>query len=179
MITWTERAKVAISKMGQTGIAKTDKTTTLRLSSVSSVPSLAVFALPERISSVLAVPSPTVLEKHDSSNAVIEDPDRWCWPHSSAMNGAEIDTFTARLRSFTAKGLPRSDADALADKLVIRDRESDDRQTCLECSLLDGYGQSSWRCSNWKCAGIAIFSRDSKMPLDFAVQHQRCDGFTH
>ena len=38
------------------------------------------------------------------------DPDRWCWPHSEAMNGQEIDTFTARLARFTDKGASLEEA---------------------------------------------------------------------
>ncbi len=41
------------------------------------------------------------------------------------MNGAEIDTFMLREAGFKAKGV--ADAEALADTLVIRDRELDDR----------------------------------------------------
>ena len=67
------------------------------------------------------------------------DPDRWAWPHSEAMNGREIDTFTARLARFTDKGLMLDDAEKLADKLVTRDRESDDRRLCLECVHLAGH----------------------------------------
>jgi hypothetical protein len=118
MITWAERAKAAISQTGLSGTAKTDETAVARLLAVSAVATEAVSAMPERLSSVLAVPSPAVLEKHDSSIAVTEDPDRWCWPHSSAMNGVEIDTFAARLHQFTDKGLARNDGEALADKLV-------------------------------------------------------------
>jgi hypothetical protein len=177
MITWAERAKVAISQKGQIRTVKTDETALSRLLSVSSVANVSVSAMPERLSSVLTVPPPAVLEKHDSSIAVIEDPDRWCWPHSSAMNGAEIDTFTARLRSFTDKGLPRSDADALADKLVIRDRESDERRVCIECRHLTGYGAGSWRCGNWQAAGVAIRSRDAQLPADLVAQFQNCYGF--
>ncbi len=58
-------------------------------------------------------------------DTTVIDPDRWCWPHSSAMNGAEIDTFMLREAGFKAKGV--ADAEALADTLVIRDRELDDR----------------------------------------------------
>ena len=65
------------------------------------------------------------------------DPDADCWPHSTAMTGAEIDTFTARLARFTDKGLLDLDAgERLADKLVIRGREQDDRRQCLECTHL-------------------------------------------
>ena len=177
MITWAERAKAAISQKGQGGTAKTDETPVLSVLAVSSVPAEATSALPDGLSTVLAVRSPAVLEKHNSSILVIEDPDRWCWPRSSAMNGAEIDNFAARLYSFTDKGLPRTDGEALADKLVVRDRESDDRRVCLECKHLAGIGAGSWRCGNWQAAGVAICSPDARLPSDLVVQLQRCDGF--
>ena len=178
MSTWAERAKAAISQKGQNGTAKTDETAALRLLTVSAVATEAVSAKPERLSTVLAVPSPTVLEKHDSSIAVTEDPERWCWPHSSAMNGAEIDTFAARLHKFADKGLARNDGETLADKLVLRDRDQDDRRVCLECKHFAGHGAVSWRCGNWQTAGVAIRSRYVQLPADLVVQLQRCDGFT-
>ena len=134
--------------------------------------------MPEPLSSVLAVPSPTVLERHDSSIAVTDGPDRWCWPHSSAMNAAEIDTFAVRLHKFADKGLARNDGEALADKLVLRDRDQDDRRVCLECKHFAGHGAGSLRCGNWRAAGVAIRSRDTQLPADLVVQLQRCDGFT-
>ena len=177
MITWAERAKAAIAQTGQSGTAKTDETAVARLLAVSSVPSVAVSSMPERLSSVLTVPSPAVLEKHDSSMALNEDSDRWCWPHSSAMNGTEIDTFAVRLHKFTDKGLARNDGEALADKLVLRDRDQDDRRVCLECKHFAGHGAGSWRCGNWQAAGVALRSRDAQLPADLVVQLQRCDGF--
>jgi hypothetical protein len=178
MITWAERAKAAISQNGQNGTVKTDETAALRLLTVSAVATEAVSAMPEGLLSVLAVPSPAVLEKHDSSIAVTEDPDRWCWPRSSAMNGAEIETFAARLHQFADKGLSRSDGEALTDKLVLRDRDQDDRRVCLECKHFTGHGAGSWRCGNWQAAGIALRSRDAQLPADLVVQLQRCHGFT-
>jgi hypothetical protein len=86
------------------------------------------------------------------------DPDADCWPHSTAMNGTEIDLFTARLHRFTDKGLTIADGEVLADKLVVRDREADDRRFCMECRHLSGFGQTSWRCGNWQAAGVAIRS---------------------
>ena len=177
MITWAERAKAAISQTGQGGTAKTDETAISRLLAVSAVPFVAVSAMSGTLSSVLAVPSPAVLEKHDFSIAVTEDPERWCWPHSSAMNGAEIDTFAARLHQFTDKGLARNEGEALADKLVVRDREQDDRRVCLECKHFGGHGAGSWRCGNWQAAGIALRPRDAQLSADLVVQLQRCDGF--
>ena len=63
MITWAERAKAAISQTGQGGTAKTDETAISRLLAVSAVPTEAISAMPEGLSSVLAVPSPAILEK--------------------------------------------------------------------------------------------------------------------
>ena len=178
MSSWAERAKAAIAQTSQGGTAKTDETAFSRLLAVSSVASVSVSVKPEGLSSVLAVPSPAVLEKHDSSIAVTEDLDRWCWPHSSAMNSVEIDTFVTRLYQFTDRGLARNDGEALADKLVVRDREQDDRRVCLECKHFAGHGAGSWRCGNWHAAGVALRSRDAQLPADLVVQLQRCDGFT-
>ncbi len=100
--------------------------------------------------------------------------DSVCWPHSSAMNGVEIDTFTARLARFTDKGLSLIDGEALADRLVIRDRDLDDRRVCMECAHLRHGG----RCGNWKAAEVAIRARDSQMPSDFTTMLQRCDWFS-
>ena len=178
MITWVERGKAAISEKVLSVTVNTDETAVSRLQAVLAVPTEGVSAIPERLSSVMAVPSLAVLKKTDASIAVTEDLDRWCWPHPSAMNGSEIDTFTERLHQFTDKGLARNDGEALADKLVLRDREKDDRRTCLECRYLAGHGSVSWSCSNWQAAGIAIRSHDAQLPADFVVQLQRCHGFT-
>jgi len=107
----------------------------------------------------------------------VNGPDRWCWPHSTAMTGSEIDLFTARLARFTTKGVIHGDAELLADKLVTRDRGGDDRALCLECTHLAGYGRSSWRCINWQRAGIARQARDAQLPADLVFQLQRCNGF--
>ena len=52
------------------------------------------------------------------------------------MNTLEIDTFTRQLARFTDKALTLAQAEQAADRLAIRDRESDDRRSCLECSYL-------------------------------------------
>lgn len=103
------------------------------------------------------------------------DMDRWAWPHSAAMTGAEIDTFTARLARFTDKGLDLEAGERLADKLVMRDRAQDDRRHCLECTHLQ-HGRG-WRCGNWRRAGVALRALDAQLPADFVNQLQRCDGF--
>ena len=106
-----------------------------------------------------------------------ENSDRWCWPHSTAMNGSEIDLFTARLARFTTKGVIHGDAELIADKLVMRDRDDDDRALCLACTHLAGYGRTSWRCGNWQAAGVARQARDAQLPAVLTFQLQRCNGF--
>lgn len=108
-----------------------------------------------------------------------ENPDRWCYPDSTAMTGREIDLFTARLARFTDKGVSHADAESMVDRLVQRDRESDDRRLCLECTHLGGYGRTSWRCGNWQRAGVARQARDAQLPADLVLQLQRCAGLTH
>jgi hypothetical protein len=112
-----------------------------------------------------------------SQTPVWPDPDRWAWPHSQAMTGREIDTFTARLHHFTRRGLLESDAETLADKLVTRDREADDRRLCLECTHLAGHA-GAWGCRNWQRAAIASTARQAQLPAALVIQPQRCDGFT-
>lgn len=92
------------------------------------------------------------------------------WPNTQAMNPGEVDTFTARLALFTDKGVGYDDAERLADRLVIRDREGDERRLCLECAHLQGFGR--WRCGNWKAADVA---RDG-LARDLVQMLQRCAG---
>lgn len=107
----------------------------------------------------------------------IDDPDRWCWPASSAMNGAEIDLFGKRVDLFFYRNLPLPEAETMADKLVLRDRDRDDRRVCMECSHLVDIGHG-WRCPNWQRSGVALKARDNELPADFVIQLQRCDGFS-
>ena len=108
-----------------------------------------------------------------AANDATPDPDRWCWPHSTAMNGGEVDTFTQRLHQFTRHGLAEPEAETLADKLVTRDREADGRRLCLEClQLKSGGGRLS--CNQWQRARLGA----AGLPANLAQQLQRCDSFT-
>ena len=109
---------------------------------------------------------------NDPAPEVPADPDRWCWPYSDAMNTGEIDVFTMRLARFTDKGLSLDDSEALADKLVLRDRESDDRRLCLECAYLSGRA-GAMRCAQWQRAGLGA----AGAPAGLHLVLQRCDGF--
>ena len=104
--------------------------------------------------------------------ALTDDPDRQSWPHTTAMNSSEIDAFTARVHLFTRHGLDQPQAEGLADGLVIRDRDGDDRRLCLECQHLRGGGRS-WACNQWRAAGLA----GAGVPGGWVTLPQRCDGF--
>ena len=135
---------------------------------------------PDSLPSVASVATVSVataqIQAANDPAAVTHDPDRWAWPHSQAMTGAEIETFTARLHYFTGRGLVAHDAERLADKLVTRDRESDDRRLCLECVHLAGHA-GTWGCRNWQRAGVATKARDAQLSAAVVYQPQRCDGF--
>jgi hypothetical protein len=88
------------------------------------------------------------------------------------LTDRELDRFEARLKHFSRRGLTDTQAEALADLLVIRDREQDDRRTCLECSHCTGAAALAWRCGNHRAAGSG---RD--LGGDLAAILQRCPGF--
>ena len=108
-----------------------------------------------------------------AANDIEPDPDRDCWPHSSAMNTGEIDIMVSRVELFVGRGVPLIEATAIADSLVKRDREGDDRRVCLECAHLSGVGAGR-RCSAWRAAGIG----GPAVSLDILPQLQRCGGFS-
>ncbi len=59
--------------------------------------------------------------------------DTYCWPHSSAANTAEIKRLVLRIGMFQRRGLSESRAEWLADRCMLRDRDTDDRRACIEC----------------------------------------------
>ena len=103
----------------------------------------------------------------------LSDSDRYCWPHSPAMNSVEIRRMVSRMELFCAKGLAEDCAEALAERLVLRDRELDDRRVCYECSHLKGMVRV--RCDNWKAAGN--LSDSAFLAEDFCTLLRRCAGF--
>lgn len=113
-----------------------------------------------------------------SANEQPADPDRWCWPCSSAMNTRELETFVQRLEKFTSKGLCLHEAEALADRLVQRDREADDRALCVECSHLQGR-TGRWRCGSGLMAGETMSAAALQLPSLLTRQLQHCAEFTN
>jgi hypothetical protein len=89
--------------------------------------------------------------------------------YAGGWDDAEIDAFTARQARFTRMG--RADADHLAERLVLRDRQHDDRRLCLECAAL-GANQRCLVAARGRLAGA-----DRRLePLPTILQ--RCPGFT-
>ncbi len=104
------------------------------------------------------------------------DPDRACWPHSAAMNRAEIERMVHRLALFDGRGLTVPEAERLADKLVTRDREEGDRTSCAECHRLDGWSPKTWRCCGPSGQGNTLAG--ATLSVLWLSELHRCPGFT-
>ena len=152
-----------------------------RLKKIETGPERDATETTKRVSVVFVAPDMAPMPKtgadSPAANDPTPDPDRWCWPHSEAMNTGEIEIFTARLARFTDKGLSLHDGEALTDKLVKRDRESDDRRLCLECFHLSGQYGKALDFRNWQVAKVASRARDAQLSVALVCQLQRCDGF--
>lgn len=86
----------------------------------------------------------------------------------ASMSDVEIDLFIARVQRFTGRGVGLDQAESLADALVLRDREGDDRRLCIECRHLT----AARSCGRAHAAGL------SQPELgDLALLLQRCDAF--
>lgn len=141
---------------------------TQALSPAANDPAQAVGRLVNPVPAALADTQMLVVS---STAAAIDDPDRWGWPHSSAITGREIDALIERTSLFIRRGLPALEAELLADKLT-RDRDWDDRRLCLECAHLSGRA-GAMRCARWQRAGLG----QAGIPAGLALQLQRCSGF--
>lgn len=170
MTTWASRAKVHFLEKRPNPTDKTDERVVL---SVLSVPPDGFCKKIDWVSSVLSVPTGGNPEKkHSDADTPPGNPDRWCWPLSSAMNGSEIALFGKRVDLFFYRDLLLPEAEKLADQLVIRDRDADTRRACFECAHLRDMGHG-WRCNNYRTAGLTT----RELGRDFAGQLQHCNGF--
>jgi len=84
-----------------------------------------------------------------------------------AWTDADIAAFLARRARLMRWGWAEADAERLAERLVIRDREQDDRTSCADCAHY-----RPGRCGNPRAAGVA---RD--LPAEMVSMLQRCPGF--
>ena len=90
--------------------------------------------------------------------------------HAGGWDDGEIDAFTAREARFTRMGRA-ADAERLAERLTLRDRQHDDRRLCLECAAL---------ADNGRCLVAARGRLPGASPRLEPVPTilQRCEGFT-
>jgi hypothetical protein len=58
----------------------------------------------------------------------------------SAWTAQEIERFSKRVPMFVRRGMSGAQAELIAESLVRRDRERDDRRMCVECSHLQRDG---------------------------------------
>ena len=88
--------------------------------------------------------------------------------HAGGWDDAEIQTFTSRVLRFMQRGINATDADDLAERLTLRDREADPRASCAECRHY-----RPGRCGNHGLAGLLA----PEVGRDLATMLQRCPGF--
>jgi hypothetical protein len=72
------------------------------------------------------------------------------------------------VQRFNRLGIDTQDADDLAERLTLRDREDDKRVTCAEC-----HHYRPGRCGNYGAAGL----HSAEIGSELAARLQRCAGF--
>ena len=83
--------------------------------------------------------------------------------------------WTARLEAFTARrdrllrwGWTKQQAEAVAKRLTLRDRDADDRRLCVECT----HCRPGLTCTAYRAAGVG-----RELGHDLATLLQRCPAF--
>ena len=89
--------------------------------------------------------------------------------HEGCWNDAEIETFMARSTRFGARG--RVDAEHLAERLTLRDRQADDRRLCVVCRELEASG----RCAAARRGALANTDRRLEPTQNILM---RCPAFS-
>ncbi|RTL08575.1 MAG: hypothetical protein EKK62_06900 [Acidimicrobiia bacterium] len=87
-----------------------------------------------------------------------------------AWTDGDIAAFLARRARLVRWGWPVADAERLAERLVIRDREADARVSCADCQHY-----RPGRCANHAGAGLHA----PEVGRVLAGLLQRCPGFAH
>ncbi len=191
MIDWMARAKSHLGDAGRGDTARTDETRLLSVSSarhprvapehggVSSVLSVGLPGLPANDNLIeVTLMAAVANDERAEPNAPVAarasgnpylTPDQGDECHACGWDDAEIGRFLARARRFSLSG--RLDAEHLAERLTLRDRQSDDRRMCVECSELEPSG----RCAAARRGAIAGADRRMEPVANMLM---RCAGFT-
>ncbi len=85
-----------------------------------------------------------------------------------AWTDADIERFTTRRDRLLRWGWTEPEAERLADRLVRRDREADERVSCADCQHY-----RPGHCGNHRRAGLNV----ADVGRDLASMLQRCPGF--
>lgn len=113
--------------------------------------------------SVASPPAPFEISHPDSAGIL-----------TVCANDEPDEVASSRLALFTDRGLTGDDAQALADRLAVRDLHGfDDRRVCLECLHLSGT-VTSRRCGQWRKLG----NSSPAAVIDLLDIMQRCAGFS-
>lgn len=175
-MSWLERLK----KRKHPGSHPTETTKTVSMGekgvSVVSVGYVLADIGKINVSKEAANTPPEALPPAPPPPATTADQDRACWPHGPAMNRAEIERMVHRLALFDGRGLTVPEAERLADKLVLRDREEGNRTSCAECHRLDGWSPKTWRCCGPSGQGNTLAG--AMLSVLWLSELHRCPGFT-
>jgi hypothetical protein len=94
-----------------------------------------------------------------------EDRRRLWWGQPASAE--ELERMAARVERGERLGLSQHEADALADRLHLRDRDRDDRHLCVECCHVRADGDG------WRCAVVK-----GPIPREWVTHRlQRCPDF--
>lgn len=104
------------------------------------------------------------------------NPDRHCWPHTHAMNTAELHALQRHLTRLQSLGLGLDTAERLSYRMVWAQRQHDAGRMCLQCQHLGGQVRA-WHCRNALQAGVSLSGRVSVLSPDWVTLVQRCRGF--
>lgn len=115
-----------------------------------------------------AEPPPTALPPRRSGNPLMT-PEQSEECHAGGWDDAEIEVFLRREARFTRMGRI-DDAEHWAERLILRDRQHDDRRVCLECAAL----ANNRRCLVASRGGLTGVDRQLE-PVPTILQ--RCEGF--
>ena len=85
-----------------------------------------------------------------------------------AWTNADLSAYLDRRARLLRWGWTVPEAEALAERLVRRDRELDERVSCADCRHY-----RPGRCSNYRRAGLNV----ADVSRDLAALLQRCPGF--
>ncbi len=136
MIDWMARAKVLLAQPLPTLTVKTDESQVL---SVSSVGPAANSERCGEVSSVSSAPPSSLCKLTLALGNPYLTLNQANECHACGWTDDEIATFSLREARF--RQLWRADADQLAERLTLRDRQADDRRMCVECLELNSAGR--------------------------------------